>query len=374
MSLLISLHPSFPEQAGGNAIDAAIAVAAALAVTEPCSTGLGGDCFILYYEAANRKVHSMNGSGRSPSVLSRERVLSDCFEEPVDEGAAEIPKTHAHTVTVPGAAAGWCDALARWGTMAPSEVLARSIELAEDGFPVSPVTAFLWAKAVPLLIGGGARSLLLEDEAAQGGLRAPLPGELFSNPALAATLRELAKGGTGAFYEGRVAAAIIESVRTRGGVLSSSDLQRHASEGSEFGAAVSAHYNGVDVYEHPPNGQGLAALIALSQLEMYRRDANKGGKEGDKEGGKEGGEPKQRETHNSAAYLHRLIETMRLAFADARYYVTDPAHEHVPVDELLSEEYARKRLKLFHPGRASVDAAHGSPVAGSDTVSFQAWP
>ena len=262
-------------KSGGNAIDAAIAVAAALAVTEPCSTGLGGDCFILYYERETKRVHSMNGSGRSPKTLTPEALLSDCFDQPpADLATASIPKTHAHTVTVPGAAAGWMDALERWGSMDAQVVLSRAIELADAGWPVTPITAFHWANAEPLLNAGGARSLLVDDAhdapaegspaggsggggdaSAAAAPRAPRAGELFTNRPLAETLRSLALGGKDAFYSGRIADAIVASVVERGGLMSVDDLKHHAEAGSEFGEAIHTHYHGIDVYEHPPNGQ-----------------------------------------------------------------------------------------------------------------------
>ena len=181
-------------QAGGNAADAAVAVAAALNVTEPTSTGLGGDCFCLFYKSSARKVYGLNGSGRAPAGLTLGLLAERGIE-------GEMPRLSVHTVTVPGAAAGWVDTVERFGTMEMGEVLAPAIELAEQGFPVSPITARSWGQQVPRLKRGPHSDELLIDG------RAPRAGELMRNPTLARTFRELAEHGKGGFYEGRIAGA-----------------------------------------------------------------------------------------------------------------------------------------------------------------------
>ena len=320
-------------QRGGNAADAAVAVAAALNVTEPTSTGIGGDCFCIYYDAATGRVRGMNGSGRAPMALTLDRLAEQGI-------TGEMPRLSVHTVTVPGAAAGWVDAVERFGTMELGEVLGPALELAEGGFPVSPVTARAWGLGAQRLLSGphGGEMLL--------GGRAPRAGELMRNPTLARTMRELAEHGRAGFYEGRVAEAIVDLLGSFGGFMSLEDLRRHR---STFPDPISVNYRGLDVYEIPPNGQGITALIALNILEGF---------------------DVARYPHSSAGHLHALIEAMRIAFADTRWYVADPDVVHVPVEELISKRYAEERRGLLDPGRASVDVGRGSPAAGSDTVYF----
>ncbi|MFQ5418471.1 MAG: gamma-glutamyltransferase family protein [Myxococcota bacterium] len=319
---------------GGNAADAAVATAAALAVTEPCNTGIGGDCFALFYEAATQQVTALNGSGRSPAALDLARARADGFDE-------SLAPFHPHTVTVPGACAGWHDAIERHGTLALRDVLAPAVALAEEGFPVAPTAAFLWELGARRQLSqspGGAELLI--------GGRAPRAGERFRNPTLARTLRAVAEDGPAAFYRGEVAAAITKLLRERGGVMTEDDLAEHV---STWEKPISTVYRDVRVWECPPNGQGLAALLALNILRGFDLAAQ---------------DPLGPER------LHRLIEAMRLAFADARWYVCDPAHAHIPVEELLSEAYADLRRRQLDPARANTGADRGTPVAGSDTVQF----
>ena len=342
---------------GGNAVDAAIAIAAALSVTTPTMTGLGGDMFLLYFDAKTKTVHALNGSGRSPAALTVEAVRTamgvgaDGMEY---EGTAGVPDPkHPHCITVPGSCAGWCDAVETWGSWRMAQVLAPAIELASEGFPVAPVCAFMWSEAAPTLHKwgscGAAAELLIKDSNAPGGMRAPRAGELFSNPALANTLTEIADGGKDAFYRGRAAQAIVAAVQSAGGLLSMEDMANHS---SDFVDAISMEYHGVELWEHPPNGQGIAALIAANIL----RGIDIGKME-----------------HGSAEHWHTLIEALRLAFADARHFVADPGenNQNVPVDALLSHEYGDRRRKLIDPHKATVDVRQGSPLASSDTVSFQ---
>ena len=242
-------------RAGGNAIDAAIAIAAAMAVTEPTSTGLGGDCFVLYRDARTGVVTGLNGSGNAPAALTIERARSTCG---ITADGAFNDKRHAHTVTVPGAAAGWADALAKWGTFQLREVLAPAIRLARAGFPVSPLTAHAWARGSDVLwrhaaeSGSAAAELLVADSTADHGLRAPHAGELFTNEALASVLEDLAAAGASAFYGpgSRIAESIVDAVRAAGGVLSIDDLAAHK---STFPTPVATEYRGILVHELPPN-------------------------------------------------------------------------------------------------------------------------
>jgi gamma-glutamyltranspeptidase / glutathione hydrolase len=319
---------------GGNAADAAVATAAALNVTEPTSTGIGGDCFALYYHASSGQVTALNGSGRAPAGLTLERLRREGF-------GSELPPYHPYTVTVPGACAGWCDLIDRHGSLPMTQILAPAIDLAERGFPVAPLTAHFWQRGAErqLKSAPGGSELTLSG-------RGPRPGEIFHNPGLARTFRAVAEEGKQAFYQGAVAEAIAAVMQRAGGALTQADLAVHTSTWEE---PIFVDYRGVRIWECPPNGQGLAALLALNILENYPIA---------------GLEPL------SAERLHLMIEAMRLAFADARWYIADPQTNPAPLAELLSKEYAAERMKLIDPQRAVLDQTRGVPVAGSDTVYF----
>jgi gamma-glutamyltranspeptidase/glutathione hydrolase len=321
-------------QRGGNAADAAVATAAALGVTEPCNTGLGGDCFALYYEAATGAVTALNSSGRAPAALDLARVAADGF-------ADGLPPFHAHTVTVPGACEGWCELIARHGSLALSELLEPAIELAEDGYPVAPTAAFIWNLGVEgqLATNPGGAELLIDG-------RAPRAGEIFRNPTLARRMRAIADKGRAGFYEGAIAEAIVAVVGGHGGVMTSEDLASHRASWEQ---PISTVYRDLRVWECPPNGQGLAALLALNLLRGFDL------------GTLDPAGPER---------LHLMIEAMRLAFADARWYVSDPAVNSIPLEELLSESYAAQRRQQIDPARANPGARRGTPVTGSDTVQF----
>ncbi len=319
---------------GGNAADAAIATAAALNVTEPASTGLGGDCFALYYEAENRQVYALNGSGRAPAALTLERLR----QEGLDGG---LPPYHPYTVTVPGACAGWCDLIARFGTLSMATILAPAVELAEAGFPVAPLTAAYWERGVQLQLSKAPGGLELTIDG-----RSPRPGEIFRNPGLGRTLRRIAEEGAKAFYQGEIAAAIARQVQIAGGCLAEADLAAHT---STWEMPISVDYRGWRVWECPPNGQGLAALLALNILEGFDLGA---------------------QSPLSAERYHLMIEAMHLGFADAGWYVADPVFSPAPIADLLSRNYAAKRRKLIDPGRANLELKPGTPLSASDTVYF----
>ncbi len=317
---------------GGSAADAAVAMAAALNVTEPTSTGLGGDCFALYYSAANRSLHALNGSGRAPGGLTLERLQQEGFGQ-------QLPPYHPYTITVPGACAGWCDLVERFGNLSLSEILAPAIRLAEEGFPVAPLTSYFWQR-------GAERQLsqaLNGQELTLSG-RGPNPGEIFTNPGLARTLRVIAQGGKSAFYQGEIARAIAATVREAGGCLSEADLAAHTSTWEQ---PISILYRGYRVWECPPNGQGLAALLALNILAGFDLSTT---------------------DSLSPERLHLQIEAMRLGFADAFQFVADPLFSPAPLEQLLSRDYAASRRALIHKNKAIPKVDHGQPPASSDTV------
>lgn len=376
-------------------------------MTEPCSTGIGGDIFCLYYSAATRTVSALNGSGRSGAHCTLERIRGDLGLDPSPEAddpsaAAKIPMSSVHAVTVPGAAAGWADTIARFGSgrVDLARVLAPAVALGEEGFPVSELTAHAWARAEATIRAASPnwREVLKKTGAVDGGegggggddgYRAPRAGEIMRNPTLARTFRTLGEEGKAGFYTGRVAEALVQVVRDLGGHLTLDDLAHHLEVGSEpvepislkftgqglsgkkgAGAGTKRQANGeakaeeaggsggVELWEHPPNGQGIVALMALGILQ----ELEKAGKIPTFTAAE----------HNSAPYLHAVIESLRLAFADASWFVTDPAASPVPTKGLLDPSYLAERAALFDPARASDETlSHGSPALQScDTVYF----
>ncbi|KAJ5902626.1 hypothetical protein N7495_003154 [Penicillium taxi] len=347
---------------GGNAADAAVAVAAALNLTEPGSTGIGGDMFCLFYESKTKKVHSLNGSGRYPGSATLEKVRRDLNLAPV-----------------PGAAAGWVDTIEKFGSgkLSMEQILQPAIEMAEEGFIVSEHSSHDWQEAEEDIRSASPsfREMLKTDLTAKDGVRAPRPGEIMKNPTLARTFRTLAVEGKKGFYQGRIAQEIAKVVQDLGGYMSLEDLSHHVEVGTQETEAISLIFTGQDIiskqspgtdgepnqgvriWEHPPNGQGIVALIALGIMEELERA---------------GKIPKFSESqHNSAAYLHAVIESLRIAFADAGWWVTDPDVEHVPSQGLLAREYLAERAKLFSPDGVADIIDHGSPAHNhSDTVFF----
>lgn len=318
---------------GGNAADAAVAAAAALNVTEPTSTGIGGDMFALYFDAQTKQVTALNGSGRAPAALTLERLKREGLL------TDSLPFYHPHTVTVPGACAGWCDLIQKHGSLSMGDILAPAIRLADEGFPVAPLTAHFWARGVDRQL----KSALNGHEMTIDG-RAPKAGEIFHNKGLARTFKLVAEQGAHGFYQGSVAEAIVAVIKEAGGCMSAEDLASHV---STWVSPISVDYHGLCVYECPPNGQGITALIALNILEGFDLASM---------------------DLLSSEKMHVMIEAMRLAFADAKWYVSDPAFAKIPMKELLSKEYASERRKLIDLKRATVDPQRGSPVNSSGTV------
>ena len=319
---------------GGTAADAAVATAAALNVTEPTSTGIGGDCFALYYDSKTGKISALNGSGRAPGGLSLERLQKEGF-------GRELHPFHPYTITVPGACAGWFDLHERFGSLPIEKILSPAIRLAETGFPVAPLTAYFWQRGAQRQLA----SALNGTEMTIDG-RGPYPGEVFKNPGLARTFKLISEKGKTAFYEGEIGEAIVRTVQQAGGCLGMADLRNHF---STWESPISTSFRDLRLWECPPNGQGLAALLALNIIEEFDLESM---------------------APLSLARLHLEIEAMRLAFADTSWYLADPAFSKVPVNELLSKNYSRERRKLIAKNRATVDQKKGVPIASTDTVYF----
>jgi gamma-glutamyltranspeptidase / glutathione hydrolase len=317
---------------GGNAADAAVAAGAALNVTEPSSTGIGGDMFALYYSADTKQVTALNGSGRAPAALTLDRLRKEGL-------STQLPPFHAHTVTVPGVCAGWFDLIKKHGSLPMSEILAPAIRLAHEGFPVGPITSYSWQRGAQNQLKSAPNGHELTIEG-----RGPKPGEIFRNANLARTFEIVAHGGVSAFYQGQIAEAIVGVIKESGGCMSLEDLASHTSTWEE---PLSVTYRGLRVHECPPNGQGITALIALNILEGFDLSSL---------------------TSLSTERLHLTIEAMRLAFADSRWFVADSKFSNVPMEELLSKEYADERRKLVDLKRATIDQKHGTPVSSSGTV------
>ncbi|MCC6298191.1 MAG: gamma-glutamyltransferase family protein [Anaerolineales bacterium] len=317
---------------GGNAADAAVAAGAALNVTEPTSTGIGGDMFALYFSADTKRVTALNGSGHAPSALTLDRLKRDRF-------ASSIPPYHAYTVTIPGACAGWFDLIQKHGSLSMGEILAPAIQLARDGFPVAPVTSYFWQRGAQRQLASAPNGHELTIDG-----RGPNAGEIFRNPGLAKTFETIAEKGVSAFYQGEIAEAIVAVLNEVGGCLTMDDLASHTSAWEE---PISVDYRGYRVYECPPNGQGITALIALNILEGFDLALHES---------------------LSAERLHLMIEALRLAFADSKWYVADPKFSNIPMAELLSKEYASQRRKLINTQYAVRNIERGTPVNSSDTV------
>ena len=317
---------------GGTAIDAAIAANAMLGLVEPMSCGLGGDLFAIVWDAADGKLCGLNGSGRAPAAMTRAAFAARDLDR--------IPLQGPLSWTVPGCVDGWFALHARFGQLPMSELLAPTIETAESGFAVTPVIAGMWQRAVERLREDpGARATFLTDG------RAPDTGERVRNPDLARALRAIAENGRDAFYRGTVADHIAEASSQVGGLMAAGDLAAHTSEWVE---PISVPYRGYDVWELPPNTQGIAALQMLRLLEGYDLASLGPG---------------------SVEWLHLLIEAKKLVYEDRARFYADPADADVPIAGLLSEEYAHNRRSLIDPDQAMTDVVAGDPhLQNGDTV------
>lgn len=315
---------------GGNAVDAAIAAAAVLNVVEPHMTGIGGDVFALIYWRERGELKGLNASGRSPYASGLSYFLG--------KGMKCIPERGILSVTVPGALDGWVALLEKYGSMELSQLLGPAIAYAEEGFPVTEIISGEWRAAIDELKNFPG---LLEHYSING--HGPKPGHVWANPNLARTLKAIASNGRAAFYEGEIAEAIVDCSRAYGGLFEERDLREHASSWVD---PISTTYRGYTVYELPPNGQGLVPIQMLNIMERY--DIQSMGP-------------------NSPDYLHLLVEAKKLAFADRDRYVSDPEFGDIPLEKLISKEYAETQRGRISMNRASPGVDHGSEM-GSDTT------
>jgi gamma-glutamyltranspeptidase/glutathione hydrolase len=322
---------------GGNAIDAAIATNAVMALVEPYFDGIGGDLFVIYYEAKTGKLHGLNAGGWAPTGLSAALLKS--------KGIDRMPNKGIYSVTVPGAVAGWDAMRAKFGKLPMADLMASAIFYAEDGFPVSEVIADAWAR--------GRDGLAAEPYAAKtflvDGGRTPRAGEVFKNPDLGASFRLIAAQGRAGFYEGKTAEAILAISREKGGTMTAADLREYQPEWVE---PISTTYRGWTVSELPPNTQGIAALMMLNLMEGF---------------------PMAEYGFHSTKALHVMIEAKKLAYADMLRYVADQKFTTTPVPAMLSKAHAKDRARLIDPAKAACtvdpsvfDGLTNSP--GGDTI------
>src|SRR6266550_3554677 len=332
---------------GGNAVDAAIAANATLGLMEPVSNGIGGDLFAIVYSAKENKLYGINGSGRSPLGLSYEQMK------------AELAKLHRETIppvgmlpiSMPGTVDAWSELHKKFGKLKLSDDLAPAIRYAEEGFPVTDLIAYYWGFGPRLY--KGLPGAFLETYTLDGKGRTPAKGDIFKNPALAKTLRLISEKDRDAFYKGEVADRIDDFMRANGGFLRKADFEKHASTWVD---PVSTTYRGYEVFELPPNGQGIATLQILNILEGFDLGAM---------------------GRNSPEALHAMIEAKKIAWADRAKFYADPAFAKIPLTGLLSKSYAAERRKLIDPNHAAKKVEAGNPVNGehassvSQTTDFQ---
>jgi gamma-glutamyltranspeptidase/glutathione hydrolase len=316
---------------GGNAIDAAIAANALLGLVEPTGNGLGGDLFAIVWDAKTKKLYGLNASGRSPKSLSLEWFTQN--------GHQSIPSHGPLPVTVPGAVDGWFMLHDRFGKKPMNELLKPTIDYAKEGFPVSQLIAYYWNRSIPLLERwpGFSEQFTIEG-------RAPAEGEIWKNPGLAKTLQSIADGGRDAFYKGDIAKTIANYMEKNGGFLSYEDLSSHTGNWVD---PVSTNYRGYDVWELPPNGQGIAALQILNIMELFDISSM---------------------DHDSAEYVHLFTEVKKLVFEDRAKYYADSEFNKIPVTTLISKDYAQKRSGLLNLDRAANTYPAGKLLEEGDTI------
>jgi gamma-glutamyltranspeptidase/glutathione hydrolase len=316
---------------GGNAIDAAIAANALLGLVEPTGNGLGGDLFAIVWDAKTKKLYGLNASGRSPKSLSLEWFAQN--------GHQSIPSHGPLPVTVPGAVDGWFMLHDRFGKKPMNELLKPTIDYAKEGFPVSQLIAYYWNRSIPLLERwpGFSEQFTIEG-------RAPAEGEIWKNLGLAKTLQSIADGGRDAFYKGDIAKTIANYMEKNGGFLSYEDLSSHTGNWVD---PVSTNYRGYDVWELPPNGQGIAALQILNIMELFDISSM---------------------DHDSAEYVHLFTEVKKLVFEDRAKYYADSEFNKIPVTTLISKDYAQERSGLLNLDRAANTYPAGKLLEEGDTI------
>jgi len=316
---------------GGSAVDAAIAANATLGLMEPVSNGIGGDLFAIVYRAKENKLYGINGSGRSPLGLSYERMKAELDKL----NRKTIPPQSMLPISVPGTVDAWSELHKKFGKLKLSDDLAPAIKYAEEGFPVTDLIAYYWAFGPRLY--KGLPGAFLETYTLDGKGRTPAKGDIFKNPALAKTLQLIGEKGRDAFYKGEIADKIDNFMQQNGGFLRKADFEKHKSTWVD---PVSVNYRGYDIFELPPNGQGIATLQILNILEGFDLKAM---------------------GRDSADTLHTMIEAKKIVWADRAKYYADPAFAKIPLTKLLSKEYAAERRKLIDPNHTAKTVAAGSP-------------
>ncbi|HVZ94563.1 MAG TPA: gamma-glutamyltransferase [Phycisphaerales bacterium] len=322
-------------KAGGSAVDGAIAAEACLGLMEPTGCGMGGDLFAIVWDPKTQKLHGYNGSGRSPRGLTLEKLRAELKERDLKQ----IPPRGPLPVTVPGCVDGWFALHEKFGAMEMKQVLAPAIQYAKGGFKMEPVIADGWERSVKVLKEYPG----FVDQFTING-RAPRAGEVWRNPNLARTLQRIADHGRDGFYKGEIPATIESYIKSQGGFLAASDFEAHHGEWVE---PVSTNYRGYDVWELPPNGQGIAALQMLNILERF--DVKSMG-------------------YGTADYVHLFVEAKKLAFEDRARYYADPDFVKTPVKTLLSKAYAAERAKLIDMQHAAMSVEPGAMPSGADTI------
>jgi gamma-glutamyltranspeptidase/glutathione hydrolase len=318
---------------GGNAVDAAVATNAMMGLIAPMNNGVGGDLFAIVYIAKTGKLSGLNASGWSPAGLTSAYLRA--------KGNDTMPQRGIQSVTVPGAVSGWDALLTKFGTKKFADVLAPAIDYAQSGFPVGEVVSVFWRDSKKDLEADGptAKTYLIDG-------RPPAAGEVFRNPDLASTYRQIAAGGRDAFYKGAIARQIVATSASHGGTMTLADLADYQSEWVD---PISTTYRGWTVYELPPNGQGIAALEMLNIMETF---------------------PLTDAGHNSARALHLMIEAKKLAYADMHRFDADPRFAKIPVGGLLSKDYAKQRAALIDAGRANCDVPAGKPQGTDNGTTY----
>src|SRR6478752_8758468 len=318
---------------GGSAVDAAIAANATLGLMEPVSNGVGGDLFAIVYSAKENKLYGLNGSGRSPLGLSYDQMKAELAKL----NRKTIPPRGMLPISVPGTVDAWSELHKKFGKLKLSDDLAPAAKYAEEGFPVTELIAFYWHAGPELY--KDLPGAFFETYTVDGKGRTPAKGDIFKNPLLAKTLRAIGEKDRDAFYKGEIADKIDKFMRENGGFLRKADFEKHTSTWVD---PVSTNYRGYDVFELPPNGQGIATLQILNILEGFDLKSM---------------------SRNSAETLHIMVEAKKIAWADRAKFYADPEFAKIPLAGLLSKEYAAERRKLIDPGHAAKAVEAGMPPA-----------